>query len=708
MEKWYQNKLRRTLLDMHIPDWNDEFMRSFDPETYFKALKTANVNAPMIYVQAHTGLCYWPTKVGTMHKGFLGCEDKMKRLFDLCNADGMSTILYYSLIYNTEEYFKHPEWQMRDVEGRGCTFKGSRYGLCCPNNKDYRAFVAAQIDEFLDYFTCEGVFFDMPFWPMVCYCDSCRARWAEEVGGEMPTIVDWNDPRWKKFHEKQNLWMGEFAQFATDEVKKHNPNISVEHQFGPSMHYWRFGQNELIAKASDYIGTDLYGGIEQQSFACKAWYNLTSNQPFQYMTSRCYPTLAEHTTTKSPDLLRLCAFMTYAHHGAVLLIDAIDPIGTIDERVYEKMGKIYRESEQYEPYIKRGEMAYNVALYYDLNGKMDTDNNGYSTDSPQNANTEMDKVEFPHAGAIMGASNALRTHHIPFGVINNGRPDLIRKAEVLVIPDDPGMKAPACEEVKQFVAEGGKLYFSGHSAPELLKEFFDVNLVGFTEEDFTYMAPTDGSDVFLGEFTKAHPLPMGMKAAKVAGTPKGEVLATITLPYSVPTPKLTFPLDYYGKPFKGYDREQHYGSIHSNPPSHLTTSMPGIMKTSYGKGTVVWSALPIEAAVRPQHSDIFVEIIRGLMGDKPFVFGADAADSVECILFEDKAAREKLLSLVNLQEDFHTMPAVDTEVWVSSDCAPTAVCSLPDEKPVEYVYENGKVKIHIDRFKQFRMFAFRF
>ena len=94
------------------------------------------------------------------------------------------------------------------------------------------------------------------------------------------------------------------------------------------------------------------------------------------------------------------------------------------------------------------------------------------------------------------------------------------------------------------------------------------------------------------------------------------------------------------------------------------------------------------------------------MGEKPFAFGANAADSVECILFED--GDEKLLSLVNLQEDFHTMPAVDTEVWVASDRAPKAVCSLPDEKPVAYRYEDGKVKIFIDRFKQFRMFAFRF
>ena len=345
MKQWYQEKLRRTLLDMHIPDWNDTFLKQFDPEVYFQALKTANINAPMIYVQAHTGLCYWPTKTGSMHKGFIGCEDKMKRLFDLCNADGMSTILYYSLIYNSEEYEKHPAWQMRDSEGRGCLYKGSRYGLCCPNNQEYRAFVAAQIEEFLDYFDCDGVFFDMPFWPMVCYCDACRARWEQEVGGEMPKVVDWNDPRWKAFYEKRNLWMGEFAQFATDEVKRRKPALSVEHQYGPSLHYWRFGQTELISQASDYIGTDLYGGMEQQSLACKIWYNLTKNRPFQYMTSRCYPTLAEHTTTKSLDQLRLCAFTTYAHHGAVLLIDAIDPVGTIDPRVYEKIGEVYRETE---------------------------------------------------------------------------------------------------------------------------------------------------------------------------------------------------------------------------------------------------------------------------------------------------------------------------------------------------------------------------
>ena len=32
MTKWYQNQFRRTLLDMHIEDWDNRFMEQFDPE----------------------------------------------------------------------------------------------------------------------------------------------------------------------------------------------------------------------------------------------------------------------------------------------------------------------------------------------------------------------------------------------------------------------------------------------------------------------------------------------------------------------------------------------------------------------------------------------------------------------------------------------------------------------------------------------------
>ena len=127
--------------------------------------------------------------------------------------------------------------------------------------------------------------------------------------------------------------------------------------------------NENIALASTYSGGDLYGGIEEQSFACKLYYGATENQPFEYMTSRAYPALSEHTTTKSEDMLRQHVMMTCAHHGANLLIDAIDPVGTMDSRVYERIGKVYREAEAFESVMSLGEQAFDVALYYDLNGE---------------------------------------------------------------------------------------------------------------------------------------------------------------------------------------------------------------------------------------------------------------------------------------------------------------------------------------------------
>lgn len=55
MDKWYKKHYRRTLLDMHIEDWNEEFLSQYDPKKYFELLKKAEITAPMIYVQSHVG-----------------------------------------------------------------------------------------------------------------------------------------------------------------------------------------------------------------------------------------------------------------------------------------------------------------------------------------------------------------------------------------------------------------------------------------------------------------------------------------------------------------------------------------------------------------------------------------------------------------------------------------------------------------------------
>ncbi len=110
--------------------------------------------------------------------------------------------------------------------------------------------------------------------------------------------------------------------------------------------------DEKVNLANDYTGGDLYGGFLQQSYISKIFMEATENAPFEYMTSRCDPRLTVHTTTKSLYDLKLHNYLTLAHHGAFLVIDAIDPVGTLDKRLYDRIGQVFEESMPDEPYLR--------------------------------------------------------------------------------------------------------------------------------------------------------------------------------------------------------------------------------------------------------------------------------------------------------------------------------------------------------------------
>ena len=66
-------------------------------------------------------------------------------------------------------------------------------------------------DHYGPSFDPEGFRFDMTFWPAVCYCDACKKRFAGEVGGAIPTAVNWLDERWVAFQHRREAWLAESA-----------------------------------------------------------------------------------------------------------------------------------------------------------------------------------------------------------------------------------------------------------------------------------------------------------------------------------------------------------------------------------------------------------------------------------------------------------------------------------------------------------------
>ena len=676
---WYEKNYRRHLADMHIDDWDGSFLSRFSPEEYVENLRTARVTNAMIYLQSHAGLCYFPTKVGVMHSAFSGKEDMIRRTVDLCHNEGIAVSGYYSLIYNTREHDRHPEWRMLMANGRSrrengdtkgsgqildfASVKQGRYGLCCPNSIPYRRFVYAQIDEMLDYFTLDGFFFDMPFWAHTCYCDNCRKRFMAELGYEMP--VNPSSPReYKDILAKKYQWMGEFIQSVTDYVKSKAPGLSIEHNFASGIAgNSDNGCGEEVARACDFLGGDLYGGMINHSLACKFYKNITRNAPFDYMFSRCKPALRSHTLTKTEDEMRAEIMLTAAHHGATMVIDAIDPVGTFDKRVYERIGRVFAEQEAYEPYFT-GEMVEDIGLYYSIKSRFNTDGEHYEN-----------KV------SAIETARTLIAEHIPFGVTGSYHRLEDYKALILPMLGDPELGDT--DRILCYIKNGGKAYISGGASPEMLERLTGIRLRDRCEEKSIYIAPTEAGKEFFLDFNEKYPLPFD-GTAPIAELPTGcEVLATLTLPYTSP-------------------RERRFASIHSDPPGRAT-DIPLVVRKRIGKGEVIWSAVPIEAIGIYEYKKIFVSLLGSLTDLDELSFITEGAEEhIEITLF--KSEEYMTVNVISTEERAEAKYDRSFGIAVKTEKKPRSVRLLPDGEEISFVYKDGYVSFRALTLKTFDMY----
>ncbi len=655
---WYSDLYRRHLLDMHIEDWSSEFLSEFSPEEYVKNLKKAQINYAMIYFQSHVGLCYFPTKVGTMHAAFEKDPYTMKRLVDLCRENNIRVCGYYSLIHNTREHDKHPEWRMLSLDGKSSrdskfetekldfvSAKGGRYGLCCPNNPEHVKFVYDQIDEMLEFFDFDAFFFDMPFWPHTCYCKHCREKYIRYFGHAIPEKVYNNTPEYYELAQYRYKAMGEFIQSVTDHVKKRRPDMPIEHNYAQSIAASSTcGCGEEVNAACDYVGGDLYGNLYTHSFACKYFRSVSKNQPFEQMFSRCKPALWMHTLTKTSDEMKTALAVTMAHHGATLVIDAIDPIGTMDSRVYDRIGEVFDLQKPYEKYFT-GKCIEDIGIYYGTRSRVN--------DEQYNSR---------ECCRVLGET--LIRAHIPFGV--TGSVSDISRYPVLIAPALSRLEEKDNDRLIKYVENGGVLYISGCGNLKLAEELTGSKFERMTEEKNLYIAPADGNSELFGGFTKKYPLTFVGFAPVVKAGENCRVLATLTFPYTKPN-------------------ELKFASIHSDPPGRAS-DIPALTVNDYGKGKVIWSALPIEAMEYTEYREIVLNIISSV-SQPIYSLYSDAPSNVEIVSYKDE--NSFTVNTVVLCEESRSVPALPFEIRIKTDLRPERVTLLPSEETLPFSFEDG-------------------
>ncbi len=677
---WYSNLYRRHLCDMHIDDWNPEFLSLFSPEEYVKNLTRAHINYAMLYFQSHAGLCYYPTKVGQMHRGLIGRESLMRDTLELCHSNNIKVIGYYSLQYNTREHDRHPQWRIVNPDGQSmrasnqsaggalpfASAKSARYGLCCPNNAEYRRFVLEQVDEMLAYFACDALFFDMPFWPQTCYCVHCQKRWQTEFGGNIPLDPIPGSEDYLTLIQAKSKWMAEWVQALSAYIKNLKPQMPVEFNFASGIATDSIcGCDERVNLACDYSNGDLYGGILEQSLACKFYKNISINQPFEYMFSRCKPSLGSHTLTKSLDEMKTAIAITAAHHGATLVIDAIDPIGTMDARVYEQLGRAFDMQIPFESYFK-GEMLEDVGLYYGIKSKFNSHKESYTSKT-----------------CCVSAAETLQRNHIPFGVTGNFHH---LNYTAIAAPMLSSLESDDNARLITYVKNGGVLYLSGGENKSLVEELTGGTVTGFTGGNRLYIAPRAPYLELFHGFNQKYPLPFDGTAPILQPEASKDVAATITFPYTESS-------------------EIRFASIHSDPPGR-ESNIPAVILKKYGKGTIIWSALPIESIQMEEYRRVFLSLL--LLGQKKnsFSFSSNAPANVEITAFKTK--EDITVNTVVLSNETISPAVGPFEIKVHTEQAPQQVLLLSKKKALPFSFADGFTTFRTRRFHIFEEYQILF
>jgi putative glycosyl hydrolase-like family 6 (GHL6) protein len=158
-----------------------------------------------IVVNAGGIVAYYPTRVPLHRRAeFLGERDLFGELVQAARQDGI--VVFARMDANgagPEVYQAHPEWFTRDAEGKPY-FRDQDLYAPCINGRYYREHIPAILREVAATYRPEG--FTDNAWSglpraSICYCASCRARFKDERGHDLPVQRDWNAPAYRAWIE---------------------------------------------------------------------------------------------------------------------------------------------------------------------------------------------------------------------------------------------------------------------------------------------------------------------------------------------------------------------------------------------------------------------------------------------------------------------------------------------------------------------------
>ena len=421
----YKVPITQVHLDFHTSPDIPKVGANFSKENFQAALKEGNVESITVFAKCHHGLCYYPTKVGTMHPGLN--FDLLGEMVDAAHEIGVRAPIYITAGWSDGDAKKHPEWRAVSKDGKDvvsgkfdefaapeqarehCTWQ-----LLCLNDGDYARHIYKITEEICRRYSVDGLFYDICIIEDgACYCEDCKKGMRE---------MELNPDVEKDAREYYMIKRRTFMQKCTDIMKQYHPNATI---------FFNGGGADIKKTAyheyqSHYEMEDLptaWGGYDRLPFRAKFFVN--TGKKTIGMTGKFHLDWGEFGGFKSKEALKFEVAIMALYGVGASVGDHMHPDGEMEMQTYENIGYAYRYLERIAPYCYGGESTANLGIYLSKNRAIDE-----------------------------GISNCLLQNQIDYNVILHND---FAKYDTVIIPSGVVLDKAGLNALKNYLNCGGKL-----------------------------------------------------------------------------------------------------------------------------------------------------------------------------------------------------------------------------------------------------------
>ncbi len=674
--KWYKRSYFRNLVDMHIPDTDEKLLSKFDPEEYARLVALSGVDHAIIYTSNCLGITFFDTD--NAH-GNMNGRDFVGERIDALRRHGVGVIVYYN-IWNRTSALAHPDWAQKRIS-RHPGSMNDRFKRCCLNSEGFRALVAKQTRELAERYDFDGVWIDMIDWfDCICGCDSCKKKFKAETGLDFPEYIDWNDGTWWQLRRARERWLGEFLDIVRTSITSVKPEATVTFQNAAWKRGFESGVTQESMDRSEFLAGDFYASPIAYSVTCKFLNNATRSRPIEFMTSLCAD-LSEHTTSKTEHELTLSVHGAIAHNTAFTFIDAIDPLGTMNAKRYERMKEIGEKTRTLRENISPdARLVSDVTLYL---------NHDSLLEDMGRIRIEDYKLKYYLGARLTSFATAMIEGHVAYDINLKKNLGGIR-SQTVYIPDMRVISREEVDALTAFVKAGGRLVVSnltgtidpdrGYRDDFALAELLGVHYESVTDKDIVYFNATDAGTPYFDGYDEGYPVAVNAHGVLVRADRDTEILATMALPVS------------------NSDDADHFSSAISNPPYDYT-DYPAITRHRVGLGEAIYIAAPLEDGKQ----DMQKRLIRGLVAPTERLVTANAPKWLEVLLYDDAENERYILNCFNTMEHYYEATAQGVEVTARIDREIREVYSVSDGTPLPFTQEGDHITVRVGDVDGFKM-----